>query len=154
MSHDVWILMEESALNLLWAQAHPVNKLTPIPASALLLSRGAVRGFWNTILDSGNTYEVVNVVRSDVAEIDSFVQLHAADIFATYGWTQGNGLDNDGTNAGDYETVPQGVLDVMRDHTGSVAPTFESPNWGHVFVGQKERIFAGQFSLNFSEAFN
>jgi len=54
------------------------------------------------------------------------------------------------------------LLAVMKDHvtydqdgnpTGSTPATYENPNWGHVRFGQKERIFAGEFSDEFSEDF-
>jgi hypothetical protein len=150
MSIEVWILMEQAALDTAWDEAHPTDD-TPIPADVRLLNQG-VRGFWKDLLDSGSDYEVVNVVSDDIQPILDFETANASDIFAIYGWTQGNGLDNDGTEGG-FKTIPQGVLDVMKDHPNGDPATFDSPEWGHVFLGQKERVFAGQFSLEFSREF-
>ena len=113
----------------------------------------AIRGFWK---DSG-TDEVVNVLLSE-SDLATFQTTHAADIAAIYGWVQGTGMDNLDT----FETVPQGVLDLMNNHdvydingdlVSSTPPTFNTPNWGHVFLGQKERIFAGEFSNEFAGEF-
>jgi hypothetical protein len=160
MSNEVLMLIEKGLLNTLWTQAHPPVTRPPasIPPAAqpfayAEIRGGAVRGGWKDKVDGGTTYEPVNIVwPQDI--IDQFVADNAGDIFATYGWTQGNGLDNDGTNLGDYVTDPQGVLDIMLDHPdGGGAPTFTNPNWGHLFASQKERVFAGQFSLEFSREF-
>jgi hypothetical protein len=159
MSIEVWILMEQAALDTAWDEAHPTDD-SDIPADVQLLNQG-VRGFWKDLPDSGSDYEVVNVVSDDIQPILDFEAANAADIFAIYGWTQGNGLDNDGTEGG-FETIPQGVLDVMKDHVvydengdvvSTTPATFDNPNWGHVFLGQTERDFAGQFSLEFSREF-
>ena len=154
--NDVWILIEKTLLDSLWASA----QVKPVPDNAKLLSHAAVRGFWKDKV-SGDTYEVVNVLRDGRAEIDEFIAFHSADILAVYGWTQGTGVDNDSDVDG-YPTIPQGVLDVMKDHVtydvngdvvSTTPATFENPNWGHVFLGQKERVFAGEFSLEFSREF-
>lgn len=157
---DAWIVIRKTLLETLWQQSHPELDsagfpLTPIPDNALMLASGAVRGFWKDITDSAIVYETVNVIKS-ADDIEEFNTTHAADILAIYGWSQGSGLDNDIPENG-YPTVPQGVLDVMKDHIiedePPIPPTFDNPNWGHVFVGQKQRVFAGEFSLEFSEEF-
>jgi hypothetical protein len=124
----------------------------------MLLRKGAVRGFWKDYVDSGTTYEVVNVVRQNTADIEAFRQAHVADIFAIEGWTQSNGFDNlyaqdSESNVIGYPTVPQHLLDVMKDHPNAVPATFDNPNFGHSFSGQKERIFAGEFSNEFTGDF-
>ena len=148
MNLDTWILMDKTLLDSLWATAKG-----EAPPEALRLLTNGVRGFWK---DSG-TNEVVNVLGTK-EEIDAFNATYGADISAIYAWEQGPGFDN----LTAYETDPQGVLDLMRDHTlydasgnpiGTTPATFENPNWGHVFLGQSERIFAGEYSNEFSEEF-
>jgi hypothetical protein len=114
-----------------------------------------IRGFWK---DSG-AYEVVNVLAT-ADDLDQFMTDHAADVLIRYDWVQGPGFDAQETNG---QTVPQGVLDVMRDHVtydedgnviSTTPPDFDTPNWGHVFLGQSTRIFAGDFlPADFNEDF-
>lgn len=144
MRNEVLILLDKTLLNTLWAQAHPPITRPPavIPPAAepfayAEIRGGAVRHSANDLDDGGTIYESVNVSWPQL-EIDDFVTDNAADIFAVYGWTQGNGLDNDGTNPGDYATDAQVLLNIMPDH---------------MFAGQKERVFAGEFSLEFSREF-
>jgi len=145
---EAWILMDKTLLDSLWA----VAKGDDPPASLALLTNG-VRDYWK---DSG-TDEVVNVIGTEEA-INDFQTEHAAGIAAIYAWIQGPGLDNLDV----YPTVPQGVLDLMLDFItydgdgnpiGSTPPTFDTPNWGHVFLGQSERIFAGEFTDEFTQEF-
>ena len=142
MNIDAWIVMDKATLVTLWEQAHPTDE-TPIPDNVKLLS-GGVRGFWKDV--SGD--EVVNVLDS-VDNINAFQQAHIASVTIIYGWVQGTGHDNLDV----YETIPAGVLALMMDHPGSIPATFENPNWGHVFLGQSERIFAGDFSNDFNGDF-
>ena len=146
---ESWILIDQTALNTMWSQAHPTDE-TPIPADVRILNQ-AVRGFWK---DSGS-YEVVNVI--DDGTLDQFMIDHAAVISARYDWIQGPGVDALDTG---HPTVPNEVLTLMKDHVTydengdvvSTTPATESnPNWGHVFLGQSERIFAGAFTNGFSE---
>jgi len=140
---DSWILMDKAALNTLWS-----NRVGT-------LFQQAIRGYWK---DSGS-YEVVNVLASE-AELDQFMTDHAADVLIRYDWIQGPGYDAQETSG---QTVPQGVLDVMKDHIeydedgnviSTTPPDFDTPNWGHVFLGQSTRIFAGDFSTDdFNEDF-
>lgn len=139
MTLEAWIIMDKVILDQLWIAAHTGN-----PPSSLILITNGIRGFWRDITPD----DVVNVIGTE-QEIDDFVAIYGADITDVYSWIQGDGLDNLET----YQTVPPGVLDVMRDHPGAIAPTFSNPNWGHVFLGQEERIFAGQFSDEFTEEF-
>ena len=153
-------MLDQTVLNLYWTQAHPPITRPPAvippaaePFSYAEIRGGAVRSDWLTIDDGGVTYEAVNIVWPQ-AKIDQFVADNAADIFAVYGWTQGSGLDNDGTNPGDYATDPQGFLNIMPNHLNGDPPTFTNPNERTRFAGQIERQFAGPFSLNFSKGFN
>lgn len=136
---EAWIVMNKAALDVLWTNAHVEN-----PPSSLVLITNGVRGYWRDITPD----DVVNVIGTE-QEIDDFVAIYGAVITAVYSWTQGDGLDN----LDAYQTVPPGVLAVMKDHEGAIPPTFSNPNWGHVFLGQEERIFAGQFSDEFTEEF-
>ena len=138
---EVWLLIDKTALNTLW------------PNRANTALDQAIRGFWK---DSGQ-YEVVNVI--DDGTLDQFMVDHAADISARYDWVQGPGVDALDTG---YPTVPGEIVALMKDHVTSdengdvvstTPPTLENPNWGHVFLGQKERIFAGEFSNEFSGEF-
>jgi hypothetical protein len=144
MSNEVLILFKKSELEFLWPLAHPPVSRPPavIPPAAepfayAEIRGGAVRHSANDLDDGGTIYESVNVSWPQ-AKIDDFVADNAANIYAVYGWTQGTGLDNDGTNPGDYATDAQVLLNIM-------------PN--HIFAGQKERVFAGEFSLEFSREF-
>ena len=143
MNLDAWILMDKALLDSLWSSA----KSDSPPADLRLITDG-VRGFWK---DSG-TDEVVNVLGTK-EEIDTFNATYGADIAVIYAWDQGPGFDN----LVAYGTDPQGVLDLMLDNVddqGTHTPaTFENPNWGHVFFGQAERIFAGEFTDEFTQEF-
>ncbi len=139
MNLDAWILMNKTLLNSLW----DIAKGGSPPPDLRLLTDG-VRGFWK---DSG-TNEVVNVLGTQ-EEIDAFNATYGADIAVIYAWDQGPGFDN----LVAYQTDPQGVLDLMKDHPNGDPATFENPNWGHVFLGQAERIFAGEFSDEFTQEF-
>jgi len=145
--NEAWVLIDKPLLNSLWPDRN-----------GTALDQG-VRGYWKDLPDGGDIYEVVNVI--DDGTLDQFLTDNASDIFAVYGWTQGNGLDNS-IPADGYPTEPQGVLDVMNDHivydedgnvVSTTPATFDNPNWGHVFLGQSERVFAGEYSLEFSEEY-
>jgi len=137
---EAWILMDQIALDILWAAAH-----TESPPENLKLITNGVRGFWNDIA----TDEVINVIGTS-QEINDLVALIGVDVNVVYAWDQGPGYDS----LDDFPTVPPGVLALMKDHIEPPAPaTFSNPNWGHVFLGQSERIFAGQFSDEFTEEF-
>ena len=130
---DAWIIMETNALDTVF---------TNHKANGGFLNQG-IRGYWKEV----NGYEVCNVL-CNKSDLDAFVAAHAADISVVYGWSQGDGLDSF-----DAPTVPQGVLDVMQDHPDGSPAIFENPNFGHMFLGQKDRIFAGEFSTDFNEDF-
>ena len=148
---ETWILIDKTALNTMWSQSHPTDE-TPIPDNVKLLNQ-AIRGFWK---DSGQ-YEVVNVI--DDGTLDQFMIDHAADIGGRYDWVQGPGVDALDTG---YPTIPAEVLALMKDHvtydengdiTGTTPATYANPNWRHVFLGQSERIFAGEYSNEFTGEF-
>ena len=113
----------------------------------------AVTGYWKTFPGG---YEVYNVVGSE-AEIQAIIDV-LADVPHVYAWTQGDGKDSLSV----WPTDPANLLAVMKDHvtydengnvTGTTPATLEAPNWGHCFLGQADRIFAGDFSTDFSGDF-
>lgn len=113
----------------------------------------AVTGYWKTFPGG---YEVYNVVGSE-AEIQAIIDA-LADTPHVYAWTQGDGMDS----LSAWPTDPENILAVMKDHvtydengdvTGTTPATLENPNWGHCFLGQKDRIFAGLFNTDFSGDF-
>jgi len=129
---------------------------SPLSKRALSDFTQAVTGFWNTFTGG---YEVYDVSCLEPIRDEIIAQL--TDVHATFQWYFETGVDkfnNDGT----FNTIPADLLAVMKDHvtydqdgnpTGSTPATYENPNWGHVRFGQKERIFAGEFSDEFSEDF-
>lgn len=151
---DAWIYAlpaEWDALNY----DYPVEAESPPPDPLSNMARyvydNAVTGWWK---DYG-AYSVYNVLGSR-KEIDEILA-NLTDVHATYGWLQENGADN-----WDYPTIQADILAVMKDHViynasgtieSQMPASYENPNWGHVFFGQKERIFAGAFTDGFSEGF-
>jgi hypothetical protein len=168
MKLDTWILMEKTALQIVWDAAHPADEDASIPDNAKLLVQG-IRGYWKDITSGPDTYEVVNVMAM-LDEIEQFEADHTADILDIFTWEQVTRLDaleetdRQGVERW-YPTDPTVVLSVMNDHitydqdgnpTGSTPPDFNNPNWGHVFVNSSpssERIFAGAFTTGFSRGF-
>lgn len=113
----------------------------------------AITGFWNDL----GIYRVYNLLATK-EELDQIAAELGVDLYAIYGWVQGSGYDNIGA----YETLPADVLAVMKDNitfdvngnpTGTTPATYNNPNWGHVFFGQSERIFAGSFNNGFGGGF-
>jgi len=117
--------------------------------------RGARTGFWDTFAGG---YQVYNAhgSREALDEIDAAL----ADSFK-FIWDSETGVDAwnlDGT----FNTVPADILAVQKDFitydqdgnpTGSTPATYAVPNFGHRFAGQDDRIFAGEFTDEFSEEF-
>ena len=107
----------------------------------------AITGYWK----SSGSHEVYNVVGSE-ADIQLILdELPSTDTI--YSWVQGPGYDN----LEQWPIDPAPILALMADRfdgSGNPIPaTLENPNWGHVFFGQSDRIFAGTFSAAFSGAF-
>jgi len=140
---------------LIYAQPAEWNALTNLSKDAERAVRGARTGFWDTFAGG---YQVYNAhgPREALDEIDAAL----ADSFK-YIWDSRTGVDAwnlDGT----FNTVPADILAVMKDiitydqngnPTGSTPATFAAPNFAHRFAGQEDRIFAGEFSDEFSEEF-
>jgi len=115
-------------------------------------------GYW---LDFPGGFRIYNVL-ADVDQITDLVfALQSEDpvsVARVFSWIQEKGTDS----LLAYQTTPGDVLAVMKPNitydgagnpTGSVPASITAPNWGHVFFGQRPRIFAGAFSKAFSRAF-
>lgn len=145
---EAWMVIDQAALNTLWTQAHSDNP----PANLKLITNG-IRGFWSDISPD----EVLNVVGTE-QEISDLETLLGADLKSIDPWYQGQGFDynEDIGWITDPDRIlslmPDFVIDPEADPPVTEAPTFENPNWSHVFLGQPPnlKIFAGQFSDNFS----
>jgi malate synthase len=107
--------------------------------------REAITGFWKTW---DGTHEVYNTIGSE-SDVTALVNELAPAVARVFAWTQGDGLDNQGV----ISTIPANVLAVMKDHEDTTPATHENPNWGHLFLGQRERVFAGEWSNEFNEEF-
>ena len=113
----------------------------------------AITGFWKSFPGG---FEIYNVLGTQ-EEIQEIIDALPSTTIV-YAWTQGNGADSlDSPWAIDS---PANILAVMRDNTihdgtdwQTVPATEENPNWGHMFYGQIDRIFAGDFNEDFSEDF-
>ena len=139
---DTLVLIPAAQFDTLWLQAHPEEE-QEIPENIKVLNQG-VRGFWKDHVDGR---VVVNLL-ADKATLDQFMINHS--LTTRYDWSQGNGYDS--LDSG-YPTIPAEVLALMEDYSANppIPATFENPNFGCMFFGQKERIFAGDFSSDFSE---
>lgn len=114
----------------------------------------AKTGRWKTFAGG---YEVYNVLGTE-SEIQDILDA-LTDVARVYAWGQGDGYD-------DASLWPSDITDiiaVMKDHPDTYAPdgnpltytpaTMERPNWGHMFAGQEQRLFAGDFNDDFNEDF-
>lgn len=140
-----------SALDV-WIYAKPASwdALAPAPEAAKQIWHypyaNAVTGYWKTW---NVDYDVYNVIGSQQAVQALLDELEALNVDRSFAWTQGDGFDS----LDQWPTVRADMLAVMKDHEGPVAPTYANPNWGHVFFGQEQRIFAGDFNGDFNEDF-
>jgi len=135
---EAWLVMDQAALNILWAQAHTDN-----PPDNLVLLTNGIRGFWNDITPD----EVVNVIGTE-QEITDLETLVGADLKSIDAWYQGEGLD--------YNINPSWLTDPARILSLMPPPaSFAVPNWTHVFLGQPPdlKIYAGQYTTEFTTEF-
>lgn len=138
---DVWIVVESDD----WAAITP-QEGDPYETwhSAY---RSAVTGYW-----AQSVYNVVGVI----SEIGALIRALGNPV--AYAWEQGTGIDSQEV----WPTDPSEILLLMKEHsvvdeegevTGVTPATIDHPNWGHVFLGQANRRFAGSFSNGFSGGF-
>ena len=139
---DAWIYAKPAEWDALATEEAPFNSV----------HSQAITGFWKSF----GAYEVYNVVGSE-ADIQAIVDA-LTDVAHVYAWEQGQGVDSLDV----WPTDPTDILAVMKDHvtydengdvTGTTPATTEAPNWGHFFLGQTGRIFAGAFNTDFSGDF-
>ncbi|MEW8253766.1 MAG: hypothetical protein AB2747_05390 [Candidatus Thiodiazotropha taylori] len=149
---DTWIYALPSA----WAAIAPSE--ADMEAGFPAVYEQAVTGFWLTYTGGFEVYNVLGSQSEIQAIVDALETEHTGSVAHVFSWIQGSGLDSLESNI----TIPADVLAVMKPHVvhnqdGSVASStpasYERPNWGHVFLGQSERIFAGDFSDEFSGEF-
>ncbi len=142
MLKDVWFYAKPAAWSLLDPETDGIDEYN----------------FNTTITDFVDSYpggyEVYNVLctAEDRAAIKTAL---GADCLYSFAWIQGTGVDDIDAAL----TIPAEVLAVMPDHvtydedgneTSRTPATYANPNWRHVFVDQKQRIFAGEFNEDFS----
>lgn len=151
MLFDVWIITTASSWDAIAPKEDDAEQIWHYTY------RSAITGFWK----SAGSREVYNVIGSQEQVQDLLTALEAAEagsVSATYAWIQGPALDS----LDYWPTDPTEVLALMKDHViynedGSIdtttPATIENPNWGHIFLGQGERIFAGEFDESFGEEF-
>lgn len=149
---DTWIYCTPAA----WAAvAHAGTKQDLYPNELWVKPyRQAITGFWKSW---DTIYEVYNTLGS-ADSIQALVTELGLGVARVYAWEQGPGLDS----LDNFQTIPADVLAVMKDHViydedggivSTTPPTYENPKWGHLFLGQHERIFAGAVSTGFSRGF-
>jgi len=136
---DVWIFAKPAEWDALYTITPGPDGDVSIPFS--YTHANAVTGYWKTFPGG---YEVYNVI-GEPAEVQELLD-ELTDVAHVYSWLQGEAVDN----LEAWPTDPTNVLAVMQDHEGGAPATLENPNWGHWFLGQTGRIFAGEFSTDFS----
>ncbi len=124
----------------------------------------AVTGFW---LPSG-PYEVYNVLAS-LEDVEAIVAA-LGDVERVFAWDYRGGGNAAPDSLDVYPADPTAILAVMKPHPVHIATedsegeitftrgadipaTFDNPNWGHVFAGVGQRVFASAFSDEFSTEF-
>lgn len=138
-----------------WIYARPTAwAALSLPVAHGYPYKNSVTGQWKTYLGE---FEVYNVIGSE-SEIQALVDALSIDVAEVFAWEQGPGFDS----LDAWPTDPEKILAVMRDvetylPDGTpalpVPATIQTPNWGHVFFGQRPRIFAGDFNGDFNRDF-
>ena len=148
MSLDVWIYCKPAEWDALTGP-----EVDGEPTAFSTAHTKAITGFWKPFTGG---YEVYNTEGS--AEQIQEVLDALSDVAHVFAWGQGNGTDS----LDQWPTDPSKILAVMKDHVtynedGTVASTtpatLDNPNWGHWFLGQTGRIFAGDFTTDFNGDF-
>jgi hypothetical protein len=136
--NDVWILALPAEWDVLGTENTPFNYTWS----------QAKTGYWLTAVGGFEVYNVqgpIDQVNAIVAALPSTLD---TDVYAwDYAASGPTGFDSYDTA---YPTDPAPILAVMKQHPNGDPATFENPNWGHSFLGQGERIFAGNYSDDFS----
>ena len=145
MTHyDAWLYCKPLEWDALATQEAPFS----------FTHSSAITGYWNPYPGG---FEVYNVVGSQ-ADIQAIIDALPTPPAQVYAWGQGEGFDS----LDQWPTDPTEILAVMKDHitydgdgnpTGSTPATLAAPNWGHVFFGQSQRVFAGLFTNDFNGDF-
>ena len=116
----------------------------------------AKTGYWNT-----HTGKPIYNLIAKAPEFDALMaalEAHTPGAAVYVGkWEQGSGLDEltDWHDPAEVLAIQKGIqlYDQDGNPAGTQAPTYAVPNFAHSFAGQKERIFAGDFSDDFNEDF-
>lgn len=150
IAYDVWIYAKPAEWDSLGTDAVPFSHA----------HANAVTGYWKTFTGGYEVYNVLGTLEDVQDILDALT-----DVAHVYSWTQGDGFDS----LDQWPTDPVNVLAVMKDHVvyaidsvdgmavssvvETVPATLENPNWGCMYFGQEERIFAGNFSSDFNGDF-
>jgi hypothetical protein len=145
-------------LNDVWIYALPVEwDALGTPEFPFNYTWGQARtGYWLTAVGGFEVYNVQGPIDQVNAIVAALPSTADTDVYAwDYAASGPTGFDSYDTA---YPTDPAPILAVMKPHITydefgvptETPATFENPNWGHSFLGQGERIFAGQFPDEFS----
>lgn len=140
MIYDVWVYANSAAWEALDPSTDNVDEY---------VYNNAITGYWN---DDSSGFTLYNV-RATAAQVSEFSTALGADFRIAQIWQQGTGKAARDEDIAAYRTVEAEILDVMKELSPGVPATRNDPNWGHVFFGQIERDFAGNFSNAFSKEF-
>ncbi|MBT8115842.1 MAG: hypothetical protein KJP04_10685 [Arenicella sp.] len=149
MSREAWIYAKPAA----WASIAPAEGESPEWQYSY---DNAISGFWNDYTGGFRVYNVPGIAVQSL--VDALEAAQPGSVAHTFAWEYPAGTDS----LDDFPTDPTPILAVMKDHKeydidgneiSSTPPTLETPNWGHRFAGQQDRIFAGGFSAGFSKGF-
>ena len=139
---DTWMYIKPAA----WEAYMAPRLVEGGPAS--YAEKNVITGYWLPYLTD---YQVYNAVFFDRAEIDAIAAAIGPDFLGYDMWTQGSGVGVFEDTIG--QPLPARVLEVQTPHGDGTLPTYETPNFGHVFLGQTDRVFARSFTNEFSEEF-
>jgi hypothetical protein len=111
----------------------------------------AITGYWLAAAGGREVYNVQGPIDQVNAIVAALPSTADTDVYAwDYAASGPTGYDSYDTA---YPTDPAPILAVMKPHQNGDPATFSNPNWGHSFLGQGERIFAGNYSDDFSSEF-
>lgn len=119
-----------------------------------------VTGFWKPWAIEWQVYNVLGTYQEITTLVEDLEAIDSVSVARRFGWVWRDGHDDQ--EHATLETIPADILAVMSDHyeqdengdIWSITPaSYELPNWGHVFFGQGQRVFAGDFNNDFNEDF-